>query len=184
MPPNPLARSWGRLADAGRQRRTDGLSDRSLGGADPDLNGVIAPGDTWETSIRLVSAEENNLLRPSLGNSCYVAVTFRVLNSGSWWWDRAENGAPTPILGLRAPWALVVRLPACGGTSPCGAAPADGEDLAHAYFRCARRACPRPPPPHGAAALVPPARRRSSNASAEQSGRRGQVDARSQSHHR
>ena len=46
-------------------QRPDGSTDQCEGGAAPDLNGVIAPGDTWKTSIWLVSIAGNNLMRSS-----------------------------------------------------------------------------------------------------------------------
>jgi hypothetical protein len=78
--------------------RPDGLSDQYVGGPDPDLKGVIAPDDSWKTSIWLFSIEGNNLLRPGPGDSWHVSVAFKVLDSDGRWWERIDNGAPIRIL--------------------------------------------------------------------------------------
>ncbi|MEU1983273.1 hypothetical protein [Nocardia sp. NPDC019395] len=95
-------------------QRPDGATDQYGGGADPDLNGVIAPGNTWETSIWLVSIDGNNLMRPTPTDSWHVSVTFRVLDSDGWWWQRVDNNAP-PESSTEVPrwpvlWAVSVPL--------------------------------------------------------------------------
>ncbi len=86
------------IAVTAQLQRPDGTSDHYQGKADPALNGVIAPGSAWRTSIALVSNESGRPLRPATDEKWYVSITFRLLDSDGRWWERIENGPPRRIL--------------------------------------------------------------------------------------
>lgn len=82
-----------------RLERRNGTPTHYEGTADPDLNGVVAPGDTWQTSISLTEVSDpSRPLRPAADEKWHVVIAFRVLDADGTWWERVDNGPPRRVL--------------------------------------------------------------------------------------
>ncbi|MCZ0990352.1 hypothetical protein [Streptomyces diastatochromogenes] len=82
-----------------RMTRGNGEVEHYLGKAEPDLNGVVAPGSSWETSIELVDVvNPGRTLQPNHGvDDWQISVTFQILDSEGQAWQRTDNGRPVKV---------------------------------------------------------------------------------------